>query len=180
MKHLYYVRHGVSEANLANMWSGTLNVPLAPEGHEQAKLAGQKAAKDGIKFDLIMSSPLDRAQQTAQHIARATGYPIEDIVTYDRIIERNFGELEGTSNPEAAARYRQGEALIDDVKGIERFVDLHWRADEVLAYLKQHPHDTILVVSHGAFGRALRRRAEGIPLTEYVQPFPNGEIYKLL
>lgn len=180
MKNLYFVRHGLSEANKANVWSGHTNTPLAPEGHEQAKLAGQKAREQGLMFDIIVSSPLDRAHHTAQHIGLATGYPITDIVLHKGLVERNFGELENTYNKEAAAKYTQDEAAIDIYKDVERLVDMQWRAQELLKYLHTLPHDNVLVVAHGAFGRALRRAINKDPLNGPLVPIPNAEVIKLI
>ncbi|NBU34712.1 histidine phosphatase family protein [bacterium] len=180
MKHLYFVRHGLSEANKAGIWSGYFNTPLASEGHEQAKLAGKLAREQGLVFDIILSSPLDRAHHTAQHISHATGYPISDIVLYDNLIERNFGELENTQNKEAAAKYAQDESTIDAYNNVERLVDLQWRAKEVLKYLHTLPHDTVLVVAHGAFGRALRRAVNNDPLNSQFVAIQNAEIIKFI
>lgn len=180
MKHLYFVRHGLSEANKANIWSGATNHPLSTEGHEQAKIAGQKAREQGLVFDIVLSSPLDRAHHTAQHISQATGYPISDIVLHNHLVERNFGELENTHNLEAAAKYTQDEAAIDIYKDVERLVDMQWRAQELLKYLHTLPQDTVLVVAHGAFGRALRRAINKDPLNGPFVAIPNAEIIKLI
>ena len=180
MKHLYFVRHGLSEANQAGVWGGHFNAKLAPEGHDQAKAAGKKAREQGLVFDVVLSSPLDRAHYTAQHISHEVGYPISDIIVHDTLIERNFGELENTVNQQAVEAYIQSEANIDGYDGVERLVDMQMRAQEVLKYLHTLPQDTILVVSHGAFGRALRRAVNKEPLTVGLDPIPNAEIIKLI
>lgn len=180
MKHLYYIRHGLSEANKANHWSGSMNTPLSSEGHEQAKKAGEKAKADGLAFDIIISSPLDRALHTAHHIANKVGYPIEDIHVRPEFVERSFGELEGWSNPEAVAKYKESEMNIDGYQNVERLIDLQWRTKKALEYLHSLPHERVLVVGHGAFARALIRTIEGQPITVHVEPLPNAEIKKLL
>ena len=181
MKHLYFIRHGLSEANIASAWGGQINTPLAPEGHEQAKKAGIEAAKQGLKFDIIISSPLDRAKHTAHHIAYAVGYPFKDIQVLDILTERAFGELEGTTNTEATDMYiTHGEAGIDTYKGVEQYADLKGRTDLALAQLRARPEDVVLVVGHGAFARSLRRSIEGIPLDQHVDPYPNAKIFKLI
>ena len=180
MKHLYFVRHGLSEANKKGVWSGSVNTPLSPEGHEQAKHAGQLAREQGIVFDVVLSSPLDRAHHTAQHISRETSYPIQDIILHKDLRERHFGVLEGTNSADVFEQYLKDEAAIDLYKDVERLVDMQWRAQQVLEYLHTLPHDTVLVVAHGAFGRALRRAINKDPLHERLQPIPNAQIIKFI
>ena len=182
MKHLYFIRHGLSEANKAGVWSGSLtDTPLAPEGHEQAKKAGANARANSLCFDIIISSPMDRAHQTAKHISNAVNYPHNNIILHDSFVERSFGELEGkTGNAELFAHYGQDESSIDIYNDVERLVDLQWRAQEALNYLHTLPQDTILVVSHGAFGRALRRAINKEPLNIPIDAIPNAEIIKLI
>ncbi len=182
MKNLYFIRHGLSEANKAGIWSGSLlNTPLAPEGHEQAKHAGANAYANGLSFDIIVSSPMDRAHQTAKHVSSAINYPHENIILHNSFIERSFGELEGKSgSAELSADYGQDESSIDIYQDVERLVDLQWRAQEALNYLHTLPHDNVLVVAHGAFGRALRRAVNKEPLNTPIVPIPNAEIIKLI
>ena len=180
MKHLYYIRHGLSEANKANKWSGSTDTPLTPEGHEQAKIVGAKAKNQGLVFDIIISSPLQRAVHTANHVALATGYDQSKIVLLPELSERHFGILENTHSPEAVKLYTQGEYMIDGIEGVERLVDFQWRAQQVLDYLRSLPYETVLVVGHGAFARTLLRSINGQPITVYVEPLPNAEIVKVL
>jgi len=180
MKQLYFVRHGISEMNKLKLWSGHTDTPLAPEGHDQAKKAGQQAHEQGLHFDIIISSPLQRAHDTAKHIAMHTGYPNEGIVLKDFLKERNFGTLEGTSILRTvSAKYLINEAAIDVYKGVEPFTSLQKRADEAYAYLQTLTHDRILVVAHGAFGRALYRAVHGLPSTKRVSRYKNAKIIQL-
>ncbi len=180
LKHLYYIRHGQSVANAAEIWTGSQETPLSEEGRSQAKKAGEKAAADGLKFDVIFCSPLSRARETATYIAQATGYPIEDIIVRNDLIERTFGELEGTSNKDAKAMYLLHESKVDHYKNVEKLTDLRVRTDGVLKFIMSRPEDTILVVGHGAFVRTLRRSIKNLPLDSHVDPYPNAEIFKLM
>ncbi|MGH7241274.1 MAG: histidine phosphatase family protein [Candidatus Saccharimonadales bacterium] len=173
MKHLYFVRHGLSEANIAGVWSGTMETPLSAEGKQQAKLAGQSAKDLGI--DHIISSPLSRAHDTAAIIAREIGFPVEDIELNSLLIERHFGKMEG-----------QPWAIDLDVDG---FVDVETRdsvlerARLTLEHLLQLDADTILVASHGSFGRALRHIVSPeIPFThgDPTTKLANAHIIKLI
>lgn len=180
MRYLYFVRHGLSEMNKLHQWSGHTDTPLAPEGHEQAKEAGKKARNEGLHFDLIVSSPLQRARHTAEYIAAHTNYPPEKIIFSDLFKERNYGKLEGKRhNIRTVAPYILSEAAIDKHTG-ESLAELQERADKALAYLRGLDYETILVVAHGTFGRALYRAANDLPVHHRQTRFKNAEIVKFL
>lgn len=180
MKELYFIRHGVSEGNLAGIWSGRTNTPLSTKGHQQADKAAQTAKKDGVIFDLIISSPLDRALHTAQYIAKAQNYAIENIMVDDRLIERSFGSLEGRTDRKISALYRLDETSIDHIDGVEKIADLQIRANEVLKFIHSLPQNRILVVAHGSFGRALRRAVNNTQPEKPVVGLPHAEIIKFI
>lgn len=180
MKYLYFIRHGLSEMNKQGTWSGHTDTPLAPEGHEQAKRAGLQAKSQGLAFDIILSSPMQRAHHTAQHLATHTSYSHDDIVLLDLLKERRFGSLEGTRNIQAGAEYLLGEKHIDKYPNVESLQDLQKRADEAYAYLQTLDHNTVLVVAHGAFGRALYRSVNNLPIHTRNVKFQNAEIVKFL
>ncbi len=170
MKHLYFVRHGLSEMNKLGIWSGTLETPLVPEGKEQARQAGLQARY--LNIDCIVSSPLSRAQETAQIIAHEIGYPLEQIHTNPLFVERHFGELEG--------RPWDPDLNMDGISDIETVDTLLERARLALEFLQSLKAENILVVSHASFGRALRHHI----LKEYPFSHPhrlqNAEIYQWL
>ena len=170
----------MSEGNKADYWSGVHNTPLAPEGHLQAQEAAAKARQQGLVFDIIISSPRDRAHHTAKYVAQAVGYPEDKIQLHEGFGERNFGVLEGKQNKEVSRIYIEDETILDTIEGAERLVDLQWRAQQMLDYLNTLPHDTILVVGHGNFARAFRRAINKQPLHERGERFKNGEIVKLI
>lgn len=180
MKHLYFIRHGESEFNKSRIWSGSTDVPLTAAGQAQAKLAGQKLKRRGVAIDAIISSPLERAHQTAKLVATETGYPPNKIQLHDLLIERNYGELEGNKNLVAATKYVVDESAIDSYAGVESLADLQQRAEQVLQYLHSLPHDSILIVGHGASGRALRRAINKEPLSRRGKSMPNAEVLKLI
>ncbi len=180
MKHLYFLRHGESEFNKANTWSGSSDTPLTSKGVDQAKQAGQKAHKKALKFDLIITSPLSRAKQTALIFAEQMGYNQSKVLVRSDTVERNFGELEGNKNLVASTKYFIDEASIDQYKDVEKLKDLQKRADKFYEYLMSLDAETILVVGHGAFGRALRRRINNRPLSERGSPFQNAELTKFV
>src|SRR5690606_14158884 len=109
MRKLYFIRHGLSELNAQGLYAGHTETPLTEEGRLQAKQAGQGAT--GLGIDLIVSSPLERALETAQIVAHEIGYPEESIITDDRLIERHFGQLEAqpySRNHSEEFRLQQG------------------------------------------------------------------------
>lgn len=174
MMKLYFIRHGLSEANKAGIWSGQSETALSPEGRAQAKLAGQKAKDLGI--NLIVSSPLGRARETAEIIAKEIGYPHAKILFSDLLKERSWGDLEGTAH---ASVDRNVE--LDSIPNIETSERLLKRADEALRYLEGLPDEKVLAVSHGTFGRALRHHIiEDMPFVNKTGvpgvTLPNGEV----
>jgi broad specificity phosphatase PhoE len=180
MKQLYFIRHGESEFNRANKWVGSTDTPLTETGHQQAKKAGEHLRMQGLSFDIIISSPLERAHQTAKHVASEVGYPHEKIIINERLVERDFGTLEGKRDLIAATKYMIDESAIDRYDEVEKLIDLHNRVVEVLEEIQKMPHDTILIVGHGAFGRALRRHINNEPLSMRGKSFDNAEVARLV
>lgn len=181
MKTLYFMRHGESEFNKANQWTeSTTNSPLTDEGVDQSRQAGQELKKSGTTFDLIISSPLTRAVQTAEQVATAINYPIKKIHLNDMMVERNFGSLEGDKALVATTKYTVDESAIDSYEDVETLEDFQTRVDDFLEYLQTLPYDNILLVGHGAFGRALRRAVNQAPITERDRVFKNAEIERLI
>lgn len=183
MKKLFFVRHGLSQANLDDKFAGRLDSPLTKAGKHQATKAGAELVKRGQLFDLIISSPLSRARHTAEYIAGQIGYPIDKIELNELFIERAWGVLEGTSVQEFKDKYpKQGST--ETVQDVETLVELQKRAQAGLAYLQAKQEDNILVVSHGSYGRALTRVVNGLPHThEYSKDaihIGNCEIVELI
>lgn len=168
MQHLYFVRHGESELNLKRTYAGQTDTPLTDRGREQARAAGGQAKT--VKFDLIISSPLVRALETAQIIAHEIGYPPEAIITNPQFIERSLGSLEGHSWDEVG----EDETLFPDIETKEQLLV---RARAGLEYLHTRSEDTILLVGHGSFSRSLRTAID--PSQNYDEP-SNAEIVRLI
>lgn len=186
MKHLYYARHGQSLANVRDTFGskpGAANdLGLTALGKQQATIAAQSAAAQALKPDLMVCSPLVRAQETARILASALGYPEQNIETSDLFMELQFGILEGTAWD---AYWESGKTYADlgQYAGAETIDRLQQRAAHAYAYLQSLPQDTILVVSHSAFGRALRRAIHGQPYTDEFTngtSLPFGEVIQLV
>lgn len=100
---LVLVRHGQSQWNLENRFTGWVDVPLSDLGVKEAKLAGK--ALEGIKFDQAFTSDLQRAQNTLLYILEET-HQNSVSVTKDRALnERHYGALQGLNKKETATKY---------------------------------------------------------------------------
>ncbi len=174
MDELYFVRHGVAEANRNREFAGVTDTPLTQEGRSQSLKAGRQAR--GLHIDLIVSSPLSRACDTAKIVANQICYPLDGIVTANLLQERTFGELEG--------KPWQAGIDLEQVSGIETRADLMRRARKAELWLRSLDFARILVVGHGAFGLALRTRfVSGTTFTNRSigsreSGLPNGVIMK--
>ena len=184
MKHVYFIRHGQSTLNIGNLAAGTTDAPLTPVGIKQADDAGKQARMQGLKFDVVISSPLQRAHNTARAVALHVDYPLEDIVIHDGLVERNFGELEGRHITAdygiSGETYMSDPFAIDHIPGVEKITDLQYRANKFLEHVMSRPETTILIVGHGAFARSLQRAIANAPLSEPVKRLNNAEVIKII
>ncbi len=170
MKQLYFMRHGLSEMNKQGRFSGRIDTPLAKEGIIQSRKAGQLL--NGVGLNLIVSSPMKRAYDTAKIVAGEIGYPENAIILSELFMERDLGSLEGKE-------YIKGLPL-NDFDGVEHSNNLIERARAGLTYLNTLDAEIILVVSHSALGRALTHVLN--PGAEFgrIGTFGNAEIIKLI
>lgn len=167
MARLILLRHGESQWNLENRFTGWVDVPLSPRGTQEAKDAGAKLK--GFTFDRAFTSVLSRANETLRLVLEAvgqTGIPIEK----DKALnERMYGDLQGMNKAETAQEYGEAQVKIwrrsYDVKppGGESLKDT---AERVLPYYeaKIKPYlfkgETILIAAHGNSLRALVMQLE--------------------
>ena len=104
MSTLILVRHGQSEWNLANRFTGWQDVDLSPKGVEEARAAGRKLRELGVKFDETFTSDLLRAQKTLKIILDELA--IELPTEKDQALnERDYGDLTGQNKAEAAEKF---------------------------------------------------------------------------
>jgi len=181
MQQLYLMRHGQSQANADQVIAGAHESPLSPVGVKQAEFAGDTARKY-FKFDLIVSSPMNRALHTAQIIAERIGYPVDKILTINDLHERSLGNVEGdTYDMHAHARKDGNYEDAESVPGVEPIQDLYRRMDDVLQQLRVRPEQHILIVAHNGCGRMLKVVLHGKqPMDMYKQPrTENAIIYKI-
>src|SRR5690349_16004964 len=92
---IYFIRHGESEANERNQFAGRQDSPLTHSGKAQARRSGRAIAREGLIFDEIHVSPLQRARFTAQKIAEISGNTAATVHVSDALLERHFSFLQG-------------------------------------------------------------------------------------
>ncbi|MFL2983332.1 MAG: 2,3-diphosphoglycerate-dependent phosphoglycerate mutase [Candidatus Neomarinimicrobiota bacterium] len=112
MKKLVLLRHGESQWNLENRFTGWKDVDLTNRGESEARNAGELLLKEKIKFDIVHTSLLKRANRTMEICLNSMG--LDDIPKkYDwRLNERHYGALQGLNKAETAEKYGDEQVLI--------------------------------------------------------------------
>jgi len=107
MNYLVLLRHGQSQWNLENRFTGFHDIDLSDLGREEAAGAGKKLKALGVKFDAVYTSTLQRAFNTAQIALTNAGQEdmIPKIIRHDDLRERDYGELTGLNKDETRAKY---------------------------------------------------------------------------
>lgn len=112
MSVLVLLRHGQSQWNLENRFTGWVDVDLTAEGEAQAKRGGELMAAEGLKFDRVYSSVLTRANRTAEIALNAAGQGDLTMVKDWRLNERHYGGLTGLNKAETAALHGEEQVKI--------------------------------------------------------------------
>ena len=170
MKNILLIRHGQSEWNKLNLFTGFKNVELTEQGANEAKKASD-FKELGLKFDLVYTSLLSRAQKTAKIILEGLDQ-LEDLTNNHKIIEdsalneRDYGDLTGLDKKETADKYGEeqvykwrrgysdrppaGESLEDVVLRVRNYFE-----SEILPQIHSSSNNNILIAAHGNSLRAL-------------------------
>jgi len=169
MPYLILVRHGQSQWNLENRFTGWTDVPLTDAGRREAERAGD-LLRD-IPVDRAFTSLLARAQETLAIILRVLNCADVPIVKDAALNERDYGDLTGMNKDEAAARF--GAAQVHEWRrswdirppGGESLADTDARAfpffrDHILPRVAAG--DDVLVAAHGNSLRAIIKEVEGL------------------
>ena len=112
MHKLVLMRHGESQWNLENRFTGWTDVDLTETGREQARKAGELLKKEGYTFDLAYSSLLKRAIRTLWIALDAMDAMYTPVGVNWRLNERHYGALQGLNKAETAAKYGDEQVLI--------------------------------------------------------------------
>ena len=112
MQKLVLLRHGESQWNLENRFTGWIDVPLTKRGESEARQSGQLLKEEGFKFDVIHTSVLKRANHTMDICMKEMG--VENILIHYnwRLNERHYGALQGLNKAETAAKYGEEQVHI--------------------------------------------------------------------
>jgi 2,3-bisphosphoglycerate-dependent phosphoglycerate mutase len=108
---LVLVRHGQSEWNLKNLFTGWRDVDLTDKGVAEAREAGRKLKAQGLKFDVAYTSALKRAQRTLDLMLEEMGETIP-IVKNQALNERDYGDLSGLNKDDARKKWGDEQVRI--------------------------------------------------------------------
>ncbi|WP_411034423.1 2,3-bisphosphoglycerate-dependent phosphoglycerate mutase [Shinella sp. BYT-45] len=109
---LVLVRHGQSEWNLKNLFTGWRDPDLTELGIEEAKTGGKALAETGIRFDIAFTSDLIRAQKTLKIILDEIGQPGLETIRDQALNERDYGDLSGLNKDDARAKWGEEQVHI--------------------------------------------------------------------
>lgn len=162
-----FIRHGQTDWNREGLLQGSSDIPLNETGREQARDALMTLRSR--PWDVVVSSPLARARETAAIIADGLG--VELGAAYDGLVERDYGDLEGTPSADAIDRWPSR-----DYPGAETLDSVASRGVAALAAIAADlPGRAVLVVCHGTIIRYTLARIAGRP----VPGIDNGSVSML-
>ena len=175
---LILVRHGQSEWNLKNLFTGWRNPNLTELGESEARATGKKLKAKGIVPDLYYTSALRRAQHTLDLMLEEMGISDVTIVRHTALNERDYGDLSGLNKDDARAKWGEEQVLIwrrsYDVPppGGESLKDtaartLPYYEREILPQLQAGK--TVLIAAHGNSLRALVMAIENLTPEEILK-----------
>ena len=169
---IYVVRHCTTECSAKKIYCGRTDIPLSEEGRREAEQLS--AVTKDYDFDLILSSPLLRARETAEAIAKDKHVPI---LFDDRLKERDFGDFEQTECArEEGKRFRYSFALKypNGESNLQVAARVYALLNEIL---KKYARKNLLLVSHGSACRIIRTYFTEMTDAEfYAYSQPNGGI----
>ncbi len=168
---LILVRHGQSEWNLKNLFTGWRDADLTEKGHAEAKAAGALLNERGYRFDIAFTSVLQRAEKTCQHILDAVGQPDLETIHDQALNERDYGDLAGLNKDDARKKWGDEQVHIwrrsYDVPppGGESLRDTGARVwpfymGRILPHVLRG--ETVLVAAHGNSLRSLIMALDGL------------------
>ncbi len=171
MKNILLIRHGQSEWNKLNLFTGFKNIELSDQGIEEANKAGQNFKNLDIKFNIVFTSELKRAQETAKIILQNLDQwdflnNEGKIISNINLNERDYGDLTGLNKKETAEKFGEeqvhkwrrgysdqppnGESLEDVVRRVTKYFE-----EVIKPAIQSNENDNILIAAHGNSLRAL-------------------------
>ena len=171
MKNILLIRHGQSEWNKLNLFTGFKNIELSEQGIEEANKAGQNFKNLDIKFNVVFTSELKRAQETAKIILQNLDQwdflnNEGKIISNINLNERDYGDLTGLNKKETAEKFGEeqvhkwrrgysdqppnGESLEDVVRRVTKYFE-----QVIKPAIQSNENNNILIAAHGNSLRAL-------------------------
>lgn len=112
MIKLVLIRHGESQWNLENRFTGWTDVELSVRGIEEAKQAGKVLKEKGYEFDIAFTSVLKRAEDTLKYILEELGENSLEVKRSWKLNERHYGALQGLNKAETGKKYGEEQLLL--------------------------------------------------------------------
>ncbi|HMN85457.1 MAG TPA: 2,3-bisphosphoglycerate-dependent phosphoglycerate mutase [Bauldia sp.] len=172
------VRHGQSEWNLKNLFTGWRDVGLTEQGTAEAKAAGQRLKAKGLKFDIAFTSVLQRAEKSCELILAELGQTGLKTLRDQALNERDYGDLSGLNKDDARAKWGEEQVHVwrrsyaVAPPGGESLRDTGARVWPYYIHTIQ-PHvmrgEGVLIAAHGNSLRALIMALEGLSADEIVK-----------
>jgi broad specificity phosphatase PhoE len=169
-----FLRHGESVGNAQERFQGQSDYPLTEAGRRQAQTLAERWLREGLRLDVAVTSPLQRARETANIIANTLKIPVEPDPIW---MERNAGEIAGLTRQETQERYPDKDlrtpydAFGDSGEGDW---ELFLRAGTAVHQLLKRPPGRYLIVTHGGLLNKIMYAVLGIP----VQTHFNGPSFR--
>lgn len=165
---IYIIRHGQTDLNKKRVLQSRIDAPLNDEGIMQAEDAGERLRSEDISFDMIFSSPLKRAVQTARIIA-GDDIPLQ---IDERLLEMDYGPYEGadlTSPPPELSHFFSDFVNNPAPEGMEPLARVVERAGQFLEHLRNDAFTgSILISTHAIAMKGL---------LEYITPDSGGSYW---
>ena len=183
-RNLVLVRHGQSEWNAKNLFTGWKDPGLTDQGVAEAKNAGRLIVEQNIRFDLMYTSMLSRAQKTGDIILGVLNHKEVPIVKNEALNERDYGSLAGLNKDDARKQWGEKQVHIwrrsFDIPPPDG-ESLKDTADRVLPYFEAEimpkviSGSSILIAAHGNSLRALIMKLDSISSEDIVKlEIPTG------
>jgi broad specificity phosphatase PhoE len=152
---LWMIRHGETEWSRSGKHTSHTELELTEEGERVARQLRERL--DGVRFDLVLSSPRERARVTAE----LAGFP--DVELDPDLTEWDYGDYEGVTTPEIRETVPGWTVWTHPCPGGESADSVSERMDRLVARVREHG-GRVLVFSHGHASRALAARWLGLPV----------------
>lgn len=156
MKTVFFVRHGQAEGNVNGCFQ-TAETPLTDIGHQQAEIVAKRCLT--LDAELLVSSSMKRAYQTAEHIQTVVDLPIVKSDHFTEVLQAS--SVHGTSRiTKEAEEYLKASKEIyikngERYEDAENYQDVQARVKSGLAFLVERPEDKIIVTTHGNFLKSI-------------------------